>query len=118
MKTTLALLLATTAVVGTLGLPALSSITGKTGDGVGPALTAPDANGAFSTFLLASKDDDDHHDRRKSSGDDGDDDDDDDHDDDDDDRGRPATSSASAGAVAPPANGLFGDGALPQARTN
>jgi hypothetical protein len=121
MKSTLAVLLASVAVLGALGLPALSALNSNS---VGTAAsTAPDSGGG--AMLLADNDDErrkaarrDHDDDDDDDNDDDDDDDDDDEDEDDERRHRPANAPAPAGAVAPPANGLFGNSAPPQVRTN
>lgn len=114
MKSTLAILLATTAVIGALGLPALSAL------GRDPGTTAVTVetvgNATDGAIRLASSDDDDN--RNVSRGDDDDDDDDDECDDDEDDCRRPAPAMTPTGPVAPPANGLFSPGAAPQVRTN
>jgi hypothetical protein len=110
MKSTLAVLLASVAVLGALGLPALSALNSNS---VGTATsTAPDSGGG--AMLLADNDDE----RRKAARHDHDDDDDDDDDEEDERRHRPANAPAPAGTVAPPANGLFGNSAPPQVRTN
>lgn len=104
MKSTLAILLATTAVAGALGLSALAA-TGR--DPGAAAVTATDG-----AILLAGNDDDHAKASRR------DDDDEDCDDDDDDDCRRPAPALAPTGPVAPPANGLFIPGAAPLVRTN
>ena len=122
MKTTLALLVASTALTAAIGVPAWSAMSGSaaTGD---RSLAAPfDAGreGLSPIFVSDDDDDDDHHGYRRSYG--RDDDDDDDHDcddDDDDDEGcLGAGNPAPAGSVVPPANGLFGSGAPPQVKVN
>lgn len=125
MKTTLAVLLATSAVIGALGVPALATmrapgdLPGLCDSGVCTALS--EADDQPMPLLRVSGDDDDDGGRVRRRHDDDDDDDDDDCDDDDDDdcmsaggRGNPAP----AGTVPPPANGLFGNGAPPVAVTN
>ena len=117
MKSTLTIFLTTTAVIGALGLPALSAIGLDPGIAAAPALTAGSANDG--TILLASNDDD----TSKASSRDSDDvdDDDDDCDDDHKDEGacrRTAPAPAQTGPMRPPANGLFSPGAAPQVRTN
>lgn len=118
MRSTFAVLLATTAVVGALAIPTLGTFARDTPDGTCPAVVADGTSGP--KVRLATGDDDRHRDRiRRDHHDDDDDDDDfdDDHDEDDDapaGRGTPAP----AGTVAPPANGLFGTGAPPSAVTN
>lgn len=127
MKSTLAVLLATTAVIGALGLPALAGMRG-TGDAsghCGAAACAAEIGDADQTLPLirvsGDNDDDEGGWFRKGKGRDHDDDDDDEDDDDDCDdddcqgaKGNPAP----AGTVAPPANGLFGSGKPPVAVTN
>ncbi|WP_373504711.1 hypothetical protein [Aestuariivirga sp.] len=113
MKRSLALLIASTALTAVLGTFAWSAMPGVAG-GVGSPVAAvfddtPDA----ALLLLASDDDDDDH------GDDDDDDDDDDDECDDGNCGRgSARNPAPAGTVAPPENGLFGNGAPPQVQVN
>jgi hypothetical protein len=131
MKKSLALLIASTALtaaIGTFAWSAMPSLVG--GDGRPVAAVLDNIADAF-PFILASDDDDDDDDDK-------DDDHDDDHDDDDedDDRQRSAGSDgvddecdddgecgsarnpSPAGTVAPPANGLFGNGTPPQAQVN
>lgn len=124
MKSTFIILLATTAIVGALGLPALAAlrasndVTGMCGSDACAAVFR-DGDQSAPLFRVSGDDDDDNdggRERRKH-----DDDDDDDCEEDDDDgcmgagaRGNPAP----AGTVAPPANGLFGNGAPPVAVTN
>ena len=83
--------------------------------------------GAAGFALVGCGDDDDDSGWREGSrrghgggdgGDDDDDDDDDDCDDDDDDCRGGARNPAPAGTVDPPQNGLFGNGAPPQAQVN
>ena len=126
MKSTFAILLATTAVVGALGLPALAALrvsgddTGICSGGVcaaGPG----DGNRSMPVIRVSDNDDDDDDDDdgRVRRGHDDDDDEDDDDCDDDDCAGAGARGNpAPAGTVAPPANGLFGTGAPPVAVTN
>jgi hypothetical protein len=122
MSKTLALLVASTALVTTLGLPAWSSLHGG-----GPAaawISGARSEGAGQAPTLVRASDDDDDDRRmgrSSDDDDGDHDDDDDDDDDcDDDRAcaGSAANPAPAGTVAPPQNGLFGTGAPPKVQMN
>lgn len=117
MKSTLAILLATTAVIGALGLPALSAIGRDPGIAAASALTVGSANDG--TVILSSNDDDSRNASRRDNNDEDDEDDDcdDDHEDDDDCR-RTAPAPAQTGPVTPPANGLFSPGAAPQVRTN
>lgn len=113
MKSTFAVLLATTAVVGALAIPTLGTFARDTPDGTWPAVGADGTSGP--KVRLATRDDDRHRNRiRRAHHDD------DDHDEDDDDDDAPAGrgTPAPAGTVAPPANGLFGTGAPPSAVTN
>ena len=130
MKPAFALLLASTALTAAFGLPALAAILTPDSAIEQPTMdaAAPDAM----PLLLADNDDDDNqkkkrrskgHDDNDDEGDDDDDDDDEEEDDDDDecddDDCNGATSNpAPAGTVAPPANGLFGNGAPPQVQVN
>ncbi|MBN2905493.1 MAG: hypothetical protein JXJ18_02160 [Rhodobacteraceae bacterium] len=118
---TLTLLAATTALTAAIGAPGWSA-TRATGDPLG--LLPAAALGAGQDALpldLASADDDDDHKYRNGARRERDDDDDDaceDEDGDDDDCADNARNAAPAGTVAPPLNGLFGNGALPKAQTN
>ena len=126
MTSRLSLLFASTALTVTLGLPALAAMQtqGSAPDqcsGVCAAMLSADDLSA--PLIRVSGDDDDDGWVRRGHDDDDDEDceDDDDADDDDDDDdscigalGNPAP----AGTVAPPANGLFGNGAPPVAVTN
>lgn len=116
MKSTLAILLATTAVIGALGLPALSAIGRDPGITAASALTVGSANDG--TVLLASNDDDNSKASRRDSDDEDEDDDCDDDDEEDGDCRRTAPAPAQTGPITPPANGLFSPGAAPQVRTN
>lgn len=123
MKSTLALLLAGSALVAAAGLPSLAGRT-ITGDALAPcaggscAADAKDGDRDI-RMILVNDDDDDHDDNRRFRRERGDDDHDDDEDDDEDDRDTGAgVIPAPAGTVAPPANGLFGNGAPPVAVTN
>ena len=98
MRKTLALLVASTALTATLGLPVLAAVTMPGAQRLTAGLV--DADGDSAPVLIS----DDH------------DDDDDDHDDDDDRGG--ARNPAPAGTVAPPSNGLFGNGAPPKVQMN
>lgn len=126
MKQPFPLILAATALAALLGLPALAAIDlGLARHGAGP-LAGGVAAGDADLIRVGSdhdddEDDDDHDRRGHRRGHNDHDDDCDDDDDDDDDcagaagrRGNPAP----AGSVAPPANGLFGNGAPPRAVTN
>lgn len=107
MKTTTALLAATTALGAIMAIPAIATI--RIADAGSPltSFSASTKSMQDGTVLLASGDDEDN--------DEGD-----DCDDGDDDAGDCAAGSnpAPAGTVAPPANGLFGNGAAPQVQVN
>lgn len=125
MKKTFAILLASTALAFGAGIPAWSAMN---------RVEHSSKSSQDDRFVgLASDDDDDRdHGRSDRSNDDGhrdgddDDDDEDDGDDDDDEgaddddgsRGAASASPAPAGTVAPPANGLFGSGAMPKVKVN
>ena len=121
MKKTLTLLIASTALTAAIGLPAWSAMHAPEGGALRPIAALFEDGAQTMPLVLASDDDDD--DRRWRDGsrrghdDDDHDDEDDDDDDDDDDRGS-ARNPAPAGAVAPPQNGLFGNGAPPQVQVN
>jgi hypothetical protein len=145
MKTTLTLLVATTALTAALGLPALAAM--RMGDGAQSSLAvALDDMAQTAPLIRISDDDGTDDDSDNDGGDDGAEDDRDgggassgddkggdrtesgsDDDDDDDagcNRATDATcldrlgSPAPAGTVAPPRNGLFGNGKPPVAVTN
>ncbi|MEX6507608.1 hypothetical protein [Jiella sp. M17.18] len=112
-KNTLTLLVASTALTVAIGVPAWSAV--KTAaDGHSRPFPARSEEGARATPLVLASDDD-HGDRRlrdgARSGRNGEDD--EEEDDDDDGRGS-ARNPAPAGTVAPPQNGLFGNGAPPR----
>jgi hypothetical protein len=121
MRKTLALLVASTALTATLGLPVLAAVTMSGAQRLSVGLT--DAAGDAAPVLISDDhdDDDDHDNRRRDHDDDDGDHDyhdvDDDEDDDDDDRGG-ARNPAPAGTVAPPSNGLFGNGTPPKVQMN
>ena len=119
MKKTLTLLVASTALIVAIGVPAFSAMQGPTDGVLRPVAALIDDASQAMWLVLASDDDDDDDHRRKSSrrGHDDDDDDCDDDDDDDDCRGG-ARHPAPVGTVAPPQNGLFGNGAPPQVQVN
>src|SRR5690606_27709844 len=116
-----ALLVASTALTATLGLPVLAAVTMPGEQRLSVGLT--DAAGDAAPVLSSDDHDDadDHDNRRRDhdddDGDHDDHDDDDDEDDDDDNRGG-ARNPAPAGTVAPPSNGLFGNGTPPKVQMN
>ena len=123
MTSRLSLLFASTALTVALGLPALAAmqVQGNAHDqcsGVCAAVLSADDQPV--PLIRVSGDDDDGGWVRRGHDDDEDDEDCDDDDDDDDDDGCIGAlgNPAPAGTVAPPANGLFGNGAPPVAVTN
>jgi hypothetical protein len=122
MKKTLAILIASTALTAAIGLPAWSAMRAPTDESPRP-FAALSEDGAQALPLIFANNDDDDDDRgsRETSRrghDDHDDEDNDCDDDDDDDCGSGARNPAPAGTVAPPQNGLFGNGAPPQVQVN
>ena len=118
------LLFASTALAVAIGLPALAAAhsEGRTPchRQANTCARALDDAGRGAPYIRVSDDDDDDHDddRRARRGHHDDDDDDDDCDDDDGGNcGGARANPAPAGTVAPPANGLFGNGAPPVAVT-
>lgn len=117
MRKTFAILLASTALAVGAGIPAWSAMHGD----ARPETSCDQAAGYRANLMLASDDDgvDRHHGRRIRHGDDDDRHDEDDEDDDDDGHGSGASAGpAPAGIVAPPANGLFGNGTMPKVKVN
>ncbi len=120
MRKTLTLLVASTALTAAVGLPAWSAMHAPADGSPRPfAALFEDAAQAL-PLILASGDDDDHvrGDRQSSRRDHDDHEEDCDDDDDDDDCRGGARNPAPAGTVAPPQNGLFGNGAPPQVQVN
>jgi len=111
MRKTLTLLVASTALTAVIGTTAWSAMNAAP-DGSSRPFAAIWQDAAPSLpLVLASDDDDDHDNHDENHGTRRD------HDDDDDCRGG-APSPAPAGAIAPPQNGLFGNGAPPQVQVN
>lgn len=110
MKTTIAILAATTALGAIMAIPAIATI--RIADAGSPltSFSAPTESMQDGTVLLASGDDEDN--------DEGTDDCDDDEGDDDAGACAAGSNPAPAGTVAPPANGLFSNGAAPQVQVN
>ena len=113
MKTTLAILTATTALAAFLAMPAIGAVhsvwTGDSGEFAG----MHDASSKGASYLLASNDDDDHRSKAGYRSDE------DGEDDDDDEGGSQASANpAPAGSVAPPANGLFDTGPASKVQVN
>lgn len=122
MRKILTLLVASTALTAVIGLPSWSAMRDPSDRNLQPSAAFFEDGAQALPLILASSDDDDDddddHARRKTRrGHDDDHDDDCDDGDDDDCRGG-ARNPAPAGAVAPPQNGLFGNGAPPQVRVN
>lgn len=103
MTKSLTLLIASTALTAAIGLPAWSAVS-RLAEDDGRPVAAAAAGSDARPLLLASDDEDD--------------DDDDDDDDDGEEGDRPGRDAAPAGTVAPPRNGLFGNGAAPQVQVN
>ena len=120
MKKTLALLAATTALSAAITAPAWSAMRTSNSEFLPFAAVLEADQDAMSLYLASSDDDDDREYRNGARYEDDDDDDDDDcdDDDDDDDCGNSARNAAPAGTVAPPQNGLFGNGAAPKVQMN
>ena len=108
MRKTLTLLVASTALTAVIGTTAWSAMSAAPDGSPRPFAAIWQDAAQFLPLILASDDDDD------------DDDDDEDCDDDDDDcgSGSGAPNPAPAGTIAPPQNGLFGNGAPPQVQVN
>lgn len=126
MKRTLALLVASTALTAAIGLPAWGAMRALIGDAQ-PFAEIADAGKEALPLVLASDDDDDDREHRRSFRRDHDNDDDrehrtsrydDDEDEDDEDDGRRGRNPAPAGSIAPPQNGLFGNGTPPKVQVN
>ena len=122
MSKTFTLLLATTALTAALGLPAWSGITAPiAGSGSSAVHIMADEAAGAQLWLVDDDEDDDGEDYAKRGNDD---DDGEDDDDDDDECGNGAAgckagnNPAPAGSVAPPQNGLFGNGVAPQVQVN
>jgi hypothetical protein len=126
MRKTLTFLAASTALTVAIGVPAWSAMQSPSDGVLRPVAALFDDTPQTMPLVVASDDDDDDDNRwregsRRGHDDDDDDDDDDDCDDDDDDDDdcrSGARSPAPAGTVAPPQNGLFGNGAPPQVQVN
>ncbi len=120
MRKTFTLLVASTALTAVIGTTAWSAMSAAP-DGSPRSFAAIWQDAAQSLpLILASEDDDDDDENRGSLRDHDDDDDEEDcdDDDDDDDCGSGAPNPAPTGTVAPPQNGLFGNGAPPQVQVN
>lgn len=116
MKKTLLLLVASTALTAAIGVPAWSAMHAPADGGNLPFTALFEEGEQTMPLVLASDDDEDRRLRDGSRR--GDDDDDCEDDDDDEDCRGGASNPAPAGTVAPPQNGLFGNGAPPQVQVN
>lgn len=113
MRKTLTLLVASTALTAVIGTTAWSALSAAPDGSPRPfAAIWQDAAQPLPVILASDDDDDDDEDENHGSRRDHDDD-----DDDDDCRGG-APNPAPAGTIAPPQNGLFGNGAPPQVQVN
>lgn len=118
MRKTFTLLVASTALTAVIGTTAWSAMHAPDGSPRPFAAIWEDPAQSL-PLILASDDDDDDDENHGSRRDHDDDEDDEDCDDDDDDDCRGgAPNPAPAGTVAPPQNGLFGNGAPPQVQVN
>ncbi|MGE4411190.1 MAG: hypothetical protein AB7D33_11545 [Sphingobium sp.] len=120
MKKTLLLLLASTALTAAIGVPAWSAMHAPADGSIRPFSALFEEGEQTMPLVLASDDEEEDRglrDRSRRGHDDDDDDDCEDDDHDDDCRGG-ASNPAPAGTVAPPQNGLFGNGAPPQVQVN
>ncbi|NCO20731.1 MAG: hypothetical protein GW905_01670 [Rhodobacterales bacterium] len=124
MRKTLTLLVATTALTAAIGLPAWSAMHTPANTGPAPFAAVFDDAAQTLPLILASDGDDDkdRHDRNSSRRGHDDDDEEEEEDDcdaeEDDDCRSGAGNPAPAGTVAPPQNGLFGNGTPPQVKVN
>lgn len=114
MKKTFVTLLASTALIAGIGLPAWSAMRGADlFEGPRDAALAAFREAGASPMLVSDDDGEGRdHERRLHRGDDSDEEDDDDSD------GGNVPGPAPAGSVAPPNNGLFGTGATPKVQVN
>ena len=125
MKTTLAILLASTALTLGFAIPAWSLMDDGPQSQALRHATGDSSTGSAHSLLASDDDrsDDDEGRRMSRSGDDDDDDEESDEEDEDDDGEGQGSIGAAAGAaqtgtVVPPNNGLFGNGAAPKVKVN
>lgn len=120
MRTTLTVLAASTALAAPIGAPAWSATQAPADGGLRPFAALFVEGPQAIPLVLASEDDDGDRGWREGSqrGHDDEDHEDECDDDDDDDCPGAARNPAPAGTVAPPQNGLFGNGAPPQVQVN
>ena len=118
MKKTLMILIASATLTAAIGLPAWSAMRTPGGESPRPFAAILEGAALVLPLVLASDDDGDEdrgdHATSRRGHDDGDDEDDDGCDDDA--CSGVARNPAPAGTVAPPKNGLFGNGALPKVK--
>ena len=121
MTKTLTILIASTALTALVGLPAWSAMRAPDGSPVAATATALlETAGDSARLILVDDDDDEDEDGGRSAVSEKD----DDHgkcgedDDEDEDSCSGAGNPAPAGSVAPPKNGLFGDGSAPKVQSN
>ncbi|OHV81812.1 hypothetical protein [Ensifer sp. LCM 4579] len=114
MKKTLTLLVTSTALTAVIGAFAWSAVRTPAGANERSFAAIYDEGLKALPLILASTDDDDNREYRRMPGrQDGD------HEDEDDDDGASGwRNPAPAGSVAPPQNGLFGNGTPPQVKVN
>ena len=117
MQKTLTLLVASTALTAMIGTTAWGAMNAAPDGNPRPFAAIWQDAAQSLPLILASDDDDDDDDDHRDARRVHDDDDDCDDDDDDDCRGG-APNPAAAGPIAPPQNGLFGNGAPPQVQVN
>ena len=117
MRKTLTLLVAATALTAVIGTTAWGAMSAPPDRSPRPFAAIWQDAAQSLPLVLASDDDDDDVESHGSRRDHDDDDDDEDCDDDDDCRGS-TPNPAPAGTIAPPQNGLFGNGAPPQVQVN
>ena len=114
MKKTFAILAASTALGATIGLPAWSAL--QAWDETRPLAASPTASPTGEPQPVRVSDDDEKHGKwwfsKKKHQDD------DDDEGDDDEGGARSPAAAPTGTVAPPKNGLFGNGAPPKVQMN
>ncbi len=124
MKTTSAILLASTALTLGFAIPAWSVMHDAPQSQASRHATEDSSSGSAHSLLVSDdgRSDDDEGRRMSRSEDDDDDDDDSDEEDDDDGEGQGSTGAAAGpaqtGTVIPPNNGLFGNGAAPKIKVN
>lgn len=125
MRKTLTLLLASTALTAAIGIPAWSAMRRSVDGSLWSRPALLEESALAGPLVLVGGDEQNEKQRaRKSSqhghddGDEEDEDDDEDEDEDEDGNRNGAGNPAPAGSVAPPQNGLFGNGAAPRAQVN